>query len=177
MTPPHDIPAYISAGERETAGQRIEQSHDLADAALRSETMVVAMPEDAGGAPLVPHTDDEQPPQDLSAIGPARRDGSLPVAAPQCNNKVNNISTNRRTFVDLDSVMYERAVPVPTRRGLASSPALFLWESRTTNVDVMSVSNTTRPVVVSRYGQGYFTYVQQYQRCMTKHGVRRIAPE
>ncbi|CAN0284261.1 unnamed protein product, partial [Ectocarpus fasciculatus] len=40
-------------------------------------------------------------------------------------------------------------LPVPTRRGLDSSPALFLWESRTTNVDVMSVSNTTRPVVVS----------------------------
>lgn len=40
--------------------------------------------------------------------------------------------------------------PVPTRRGLDSSPALFLWESRTTNIDVMSVSNTTRPVAVSR---------------------------
>lgn len=39
---------------------------------------------------------------------------------------------------------------VPTRRGLDSSPAVFLWESRTTNVDVMSVSNTTRPVAVSR---------------------------
>lgn len=39
---------------------------------------------------------------------------------------------------------------VPTWRGIDSSPALFLWESRTTNVDVMSVSNTTRPVVVSR---------------------------
>ncbi|CAM9792568.1 unnamed protein product, partial [Scytosiphon promiscuus] len=42
-----------------------------------------------------------------------------------------------------------RAVPTPTRRGLNSSPALFLWESRTTNVDVMSVSNTTRPVLLS----------------------------
>lgn len=39
---------------------------------------------------------------------------------------------------------------VPTRRGLDSSPAVFLWESRTTNVDVMSVSNTTRPIAVSR---------------------------
>lgn len=42
------------------------------------------------------------------------------------------------------------ALMIPTRRELQSSPALFLWESRTTNVDVMSVSNTTRPVVVSR---------------------------
>lgn len=40
--------------------------------------------------------------------------------------------------------------PVPTRRGLDSSPALFLWESRTTSIDVMSVSNTTRLVAVSR---------------------------
>lgn len=38
----------------------------------------------------------------------------------------------------------------PTRRGLDSSPALFLWESRTTSIDVMSVSNTTRPVAASR---------------------------
>lgn len=43
-----------------------------------------------------------------------------------------------------------KAQLVPTRRGLDSSPALFLWESRTTNVDIMSVSNTTRPVAVSR---------------------------
>ncbi|CAM9876719.1 unnamed protein product, partial [Hapterophycus canaliculatus] len=53
----------------------------------------------------------------------------------------------------LDAAIYGevggRTVPVPTRRGLGSSPALFLWESRTTSVDVMSVSNTTRPVVVS----------------------------
>lgn len=39
---------------------------------------------------------------------------------------------------------------IPTRRALDSSPTVFLWESRTTNVDVMSVSNTTRPVAVSR---------------------------
>lgn len=56
----------------------------------------------------------------------------------------------------LDSISYGNVgggrtlLPVPTRRGLDSSPALFLWESRTTTVDVMSVSNTTRPVVVSR---------------------------
>ncbi|CAM9659874.1 unnamed protein product [Ectocarpus sp. 12 AP-2014] len=55
----------------------------------------------------------------------------------------------------LDSISYGNVggsnalLPVPTRRGLDSSPALFLWESRTTTVDVMSVSNTTRPVVVS----------------------------
>lgn len=42
------------------------------------------------------------------------------------------------------------ALVVPTRRALGLSPALFLWESRTTNVDVMCVSNTTRPVAVSR---------------------------
>lgn len=40
--------------------------------------------------------------------------------------------------------------PPPTREGLGSSPSLFLWESRTTSVDVMSISNTTRPVAVSR---------------------------
>lgn len=112
--------------------------------AVHSEPMVVAVPGDAGSSSLVPHTD-EQPQQDLllSAIEPAQRDGSLPVAPQsQCNNNA--------SFVDLDSADYERTVPVPTRRGLASSPALFLWESRTTNVDVMSVSNTTRPAVVSR---------------------------
>lgn len=36
---------------------------------------------------------------------------------------------------------------LPTRCGLNSSPVRFLWGSRTTNVDVMSVSNTTRPAV------------------------------
>ncbi|CAM9975820.1 unnamed protein product [Ectocarpus sp. 4 AP-2014] len=55
----------------------------------------------------------------------------------------------------LDSISYgnvaggKALLPVPTRRGLDSSPAPFLWESRTTTVDVMSVSNTTRPIVVS----------------------------
>lgn len=39
---------------------------------------------------------------------------------------------------------------IPTRRALDSSPTVFLWESRTTNVDVISISNTTRPVAVSR---------------------------
>lgn len=95
-------------------------------AAVDRDVMVVAAPEDAGSAPLVPQDD--------------QRDGSAP-GAPQY-----------AAIVDLDSAAYERTVPVPTRRGLASSPALFLWESRTTNVDVMSVSNTTRPAVVSRYG-------------------------
>eukprot|EP00903_Cladosiphon_okamuranus_P010425 g9861.t1 len=105
--------------------------------------MVIAVPGDAGSTALVPHTDEQQP-QDLllSAIDPAQRDGSLPVA-PQSH------CVNNATFVDLDPAVYEQTTPVPTRRGLASSPALFLWESRTTNVDVMSVSNTTRPVVVS----------------------------
>lgn len=36
---------------------------------------------------------------------------------------------------------------LPTRCGLNYSPVRFLWGSRTTNVDVMSVSNTTRPAV------------------------------
>ncbi|CAM9394532.1 unnamed protein product [Ectocarpus sp. 6 AP-2014] len=73
--------------------------------------------------------------------------GSVPAALLPCD---------RATMAGgLDSIPYGNVgggralLPVPTRRGLDSSPALFLWESRTTTVDVMSVSNTTRPVVVS----------------------------
>lgn len=96
--------------------------------------MVVAVPEDAGSAPLVPQTD-EQPKQDIvSMLDQDQRHGSTPVAP------------HNSAIVDLDSAVYERTAPVPTRRGLVSSPALFLWESRTTSVDVMSVSNTTRVV-------------------------------
>ncbi|CAM9727536.1 unnamed protein product, partial [Choristocarpus tenellus] len=36
-----------------------------------------------------------------------------------------------------------------TRRGLDVSPTLFLCQSRTTSVDVMAVTNTTRPVTAS----------------------------
>lgn len=106
--------------------------------AVHREAMVVAVPGHAGSAPLVPQTD-EQPQQDL-LNDPDQRHGPAPVA----------LQINNSAIVDLDSAVYERTVPVQTRRGLASSPALFLWESRTTNVDVMSVSNTTRPVAVSR---------------------------
>lgn len=73
--------------------------------------------------------------------------GSIPAA----------LRCDRTTMAGgLDSISYGNVgggralLPVPTRRGLDSSPALFLWESRTTTVDVMSVSNTTQPVVVSR---------------------------
>ena len=107
--------------------------------AVNRKAILVAAPEDAGSASLVPQPD-ERPAHDLlTAIDPDQRDTSAP-GAPQYNAAI----------VDMDSAVYERTVPVPTRRSLASSPALFLWESRTTNVDVMSVSNTTRPAVVSR---------------------------
>lgn len=50
----------------------------------------------------------------------------------------------------LKSTLMDREDAPRTRQGLDWSPALFLWENRTTNVDVMSVSNTTRPIMLSR---------------------------
>lgn len=101
--------------------------------AVHREAMVVSAPEDTGSAPLVPQTNEQPRQEDLLAPPDS--------VLPQYHNSA---------VADLDSTAYEQTVPVPTRRGLASSPALFLWESRTTNVDVMSVSNTTRPLVASR---------------------------
>lgn len=62
------------------------------------------------------------------------------------------IDTSEGLCYDSPTVGASKAknTPPPTREGLGSSPSLFLWESRTTSIDVMSISNTTRPVAVSR---------------------------
>lgn len=97
--------------------------------------LVAQPPDDTGAVVLVPQQDDAAP----NAPDPPHDPSP---AALQSNSST--------TAADLHSTVHDRAVPVPTRLGLDSSPALFLWESRTTNVDVMCVSNTTRPVAASR---------------------------
>lgn len=93
-----------------------------------------------------------QPPNDTGAVVlVSPPDGPDPNAPdPPHDPAQAALQSNSSTTADLHSTVHDRAVPVPTRLGLDSSPALFLWESRTTNVDVMCVSNTTRPVAVSR---------------------------
>lgn len=102
-------------------------------------------------APPAPHQQQHQQQEDLTAVPIADADHELHGPAPMA------LQYNDFAAGGLDLMPSrvggggggDRAVLVPpTRRGLDSSPALFLWESRTTNVDVMSVSNTTRPVVV-----------------------------
>ena len=106
---------------------------------LNTAMMLARPPDDPSTAVLAAPADDKQG-DDPKAPDPPH--GPAPAALQS-----HSISTP----VDLRSVFHDRTMPVvPTRLGLDSSPALFLWESRTTNVDVMCVSNTTRPSTISR---------------------------